>query len=96
MRWIHAFQYGLQGGATQFKAMPSAKHAFDYDLENWGGLDRASFNAQVSERDRKRKATATQASWHPALTCVSFVCRQRLSITFPRGELRCRAGARAR
>lgn len=34
MRWIHAFQYGFDGGATQYKAMPSAKHAFDYDLEN--------------------------------------------------------------
>jgi hypothetical protein len=29
MRWIHAFQYGLDGDATQYKAMPSAKHAFD-------------------------------------------------------------------
>ena len=52
MRWIHAFQYGYDGAATQYKAMPSAKHAFDYDLENWGGLDRASFNAIVSERDQ--------------------------------------------
>ena len=52
MRWIHAFQYGYDGGATQYKAMPSAKHAFDYDLENWGGLNRASFNALVSERDQ--------------------------------------------
>jgi hypothetical protein len=52
MRWIHAFQYGYDGGTTQYKAMPSAKHAFDYDLENWGGLDRASFNAIVSERDQ--------------------------------------------
>ena len=31
---------------------PQAKHAFDYDLENWNGLDRASFNAIVSERDQ--------------------------------------------
>lgn len=96
MRWIHAFQYGFDGGATQYKAMPSAKHAFDYDLENCqsqslrgashnasqshnashnasrsltsrsgpltmhaellrptgGGLNRASFNAIVSDRDQ--------------------------------------------
>ena len=32
--------------------MPSAKHAMAYDLENWGGLNRASFNALISERDQ--------------------------------------------
>jgi beta-glucosidase-like glycosyl hydrolase len=52
MRWIHAFQYGLEGGAQVYKAMPSAKHAMAYDLENWGGLNRASFNALISERDQ--------------------------------------------
>ena len=96
MRWIHAFQYGLEGGASQFKAMPSAKHAFDYDLEDWGGLDRASFNAQVSERDRERRRSRPKARWRQVNACVCFMCRQRLSITFPRGELRCRAGALAR
>jgi len=35
MRWIHAFQYGLDGEpGSQYKALPAAKHAFDYDLED--------------------------------------------------------------
>ena len=48
MRWIHAFQYGVSGGAQVYKAMPSAKHAMAYDLENWGGLNRASFNGNFT------------------------------------------------
>lgn len=53
MRWIHAFQYGVEGDESDsIKALPSAKHAFDYDLEDWGGFNRASFNALVSDRDQ--------------------------------------------
>eukprot|EP00038_Savillea_parva_P023364 m.40557 g.40557 ORF g.40557 m.40557 type:complete len:1020 (+) comp5998_c0_seq1:874-3933(+) len=57
MRWIHAFQYGVDGsgggGDTEsLKALACAKHAFDYDLEDWGGFDRSSFNAVVSDRDQ--------------------------------------------
>ena len=57
MRWIHAFQHGSDvgggGGATEaLKALACAKHAFDYDLEDWGGFNRNSFNAIVSDRDQ--------------------------------------------
>ena len=54
MRWIHAFQRGVDpdGETLHLKAVPAAKHAFDYDLENWGGFSRDSFNAVVSDRDQ--------------------------------------------
>lgn len=53
MRYVHAFQYGVDGDQTDaIKTLPTAKHAFDYDLENWGGLSRNSFNAIVSPRDQ--------------------------------------------
>ena len=32
MRWIYAFRHGIDGAASQNKAMPSAKHAMAYDL----------------------------------------------------------------
>jgi hypothetical protein len=52
MRWIHAFQHGLEGAQTlHLKALAAAKHAASYDLENWGGFSRSSFNAIISDRD---------------------------------------------
>eukprot|EP00662_Eupelagonemidae_sp_cell21_P042124 gene42124-66389_t len=52
MRWIRAFQHGAGPEYAQLKALPAAKHAFDYDLEKWGGADRSSFNAVVGMRDQ--------------------------------------------
>jgi hypothetical protein len=50
---LQAFQFGVAGDQTlNPKALPAAKHAFDYDLEDWGGFNWASFNAIVSDRDQ--------------------------------------------
>ncbi|KAJ6474666.1 beta-xylosidase [Mycena vitilis] len=44
---------GLQGGIDppQFKVVADCKHFAGYDLENWEGNDRTSFNAIISQQD---------------------------------------------
>ncbi|KAJ7614642.1 glycoside hydrolase family 3 protein [Mycena polygramma] len=44
---------GLQGGIDppQFKIVADCKHFAGYDLENWEGNDRTSFNAIISQQD---------------------------------------------
>ena len=46
--FAHQIHYGHPSGAdpggefTVPKALAAAKHAFDYDLENWGGFSRSN------------------------------------------------------
>ncbi|KAG6901879.1 hypothetical protein C0995_007003 [Termitomyces sp. Mi166 len=45
---------GIQGGIDPkpyFKTVADCKHYAAYDLEDWGGIDRFSFDAQVSNQD---------------------------------------------
>ena len=52
-RYAYSFVQGMQGGEDPryYKAVANCKHFAAYDLEQWEGYSRLSFNALVSERD---------------------------------------------
>lgn len=51
--YVHSLINGLQGGQDPAikKLIATCKHFAAYDMENWDGFDRNSFDAQVSTQD---------------------------------------------
>ncbi|TKY52465.1 beta-D-xylosidase 2 [Spatholobus suberectus] len=51
-RYAASYVRGLQGtDGNRLKVAASCKHFTAYDLDNWNGVDRFHFNAQVSKQD---------------------------------------------
>ncbi|XP_027367048.1 probable beta-D-xylosidase 2 [Abrus precatorius] len=51
-RYAASYVRGLQGtDGNRLKVAASCKHFTAYDLDNWNGMDRFHFNAQVSKQD---------------------------------------------
>ncbi|KAG6820598.1 hypothetical protein H0H93_014514 [Arthromyces matolae] len=53
-RYVYNYIDGIQGGIDPkpyFKVVADCKHFAAYDIENWEGNDRTSFNAQVTLQD---------------------------------------------
>ncbi|KAL7139616.1 hypothetical protein ABFS83_09G064800 [Erythranthe nasuta] len=51
-RYVRGLQ-GSDGGGDRLKVAACCKHYTAYDLDNWNGVDRFHFNAQVSKQDLK-------------------------------------------
>lgn len=53
-KYAASYVRGLQGNdGNRLKVAASCKHFTAYDLDNWNGVDRFHFNAEVSKQDMK-------------------------------------------